>query len=100
MKFQLNNEEVTFNICRFIRQSGEIQMVSFITYRVEKSSQVQIEECLGLEALLAAIMNLYCDCIEKYKSLAAALDRGYVWFKPKKLELDMKHREYPPTKHL
>ena len=25
MKFRLNNEEVTFNICRSMRQSGEIQ---------------------------------------------------------------------------
>ena len=24
MKFRLNNEEVTFNICRSIRQSGEL----------------------------------------------------------------------------
>ena len=28
----------------------------------------------------------------------ASLDRGDVRFKPKKLELDMKHREFPPVK--
>ena len=27
-----------------------------------------------------------------------ALDRGDVQFKPKKLDLDMKHHEYPPAK--
>ena len=57
MKFRLNNKEVTFNICRSMRQSGELQSVSAISYRVEESSEVQIEECLGVEALEAVIMN-------------------------------------------
>ena len=30
--------------------------------------------------------------------MVAALDRGDVRFKPKKLDLDMKHRESPPVK--
>ena len=34
MKFRLNNEEVTFNIYRSMRQSGEFQSVSAISYRV------------------------------------------------------------------
>ena len=33
MKFWLNNEEATFNICRIIRQSGEILLVSSISYK-------------------------------------------------------------------
>ena len=32
------NEEVTFNICRSMRQSGELHSVSTISYRVEESS--------------------------------------------------------------
>ena len=32
--FRLNNEEITFNICRSMKQSGEIQTVSSISYRV------------------------------------------------------------------
>ena len=35
MKFLLNNEEATFNICRSMRQSGELQSVSAI-YHKEK----------------------------------------------------------------
>ena len=31
MTFRLNNEEVTFNICRTMRQSGELQAVSAIS---------------------------------------------------------------------
>ena len=34
MKFWLNNEEVTFNICRSMKQSGEIQSVSAISYNI------------------------------------------------------------------
>ena len=33
MKFRLNNEEATFNNCRFMRQSGELQSVSAISYK-------------------------------------------------------------------
>ena len=43
MKFLLSNKEVTFNIYRSMRQRGEIQTLSAISYRVEKSSEVQIE---------------------------------------------------------
>ena len=43
MKFRLNNEEATFYMCRSIKQSGELQMVSDISYRVESTSEVQIE---------------------------------------------------------
>ena len=51
IKFWLKNEEVTFNMCRSMRQSGEIQSVSAISYKVGKSSETQIEECLGVEPL-------------------------------------------------
>ena len=41
MKFQLNNEEVTFNICRSMRQSGELQSVSVISYNMGETSETQ-----------------------------------------------------------
>ena len=43
IKFWLNNEEVTFNICRSMRQSGELQSVSAISYNVGESSETQIQ---------------------------------------------------------
>ena len=76
-----------------------LQSVSAISYRVEESSDVQIEEYLRVEALVAVIMNFYSDGIKEYGSLVVALDRGDVRFKPKKLELDLKHHESPPAKH-
>ena len=33
MKFLLNNEEATFNVCRTMRQSGELQSVSSISHK-------------------------------------------------------------------
>ena len=33
VKFRLNNEETTFNICRSMRQSGELQSVSAVSYK-------------------------------------------------------------------
>ena len=51
MKFRLNNEEVTFNICRSMRQSGELQLVSAISYNIGETSETQIEERLGVEEL-------------------------------------------------
>ena len=38
MKFRLNNEEVTLKICSSMRQSGELQSIYPISYRVEESS--------------------------------------------------------------
>ena len=33
MKFWLNNDKETFNICRSMRQSGDLQSVSAISYK-------------------------------------------------------------------
>ena len=33
MKFWLNNEETTFNICSSMRQSGELQSISAISHK-------------------------------------------------------------------
>ena len=98
MKFRLNNEEATFNICRSIKQSGELQMVFAITYRVESGTEVQIEERVDVEALAAFMMNFDSDGIEEYDELVVALDRGEYWSKPKKYELDMKNHESPPAR--
>ena len=58
MKFRLNNEEATFNICRSMKHSAKLQVLSAISYKVESLSEVQIEERLGVEALATVIMNL------------------------------------------
>ena len=44
MTFQLNNDEATFNICRTMRQSGELQSVSAISHKekIEKENEPKI----------------------------------------------------------
>ena len=42
MKFRLNNEKVTFNICRSMRKSGEIQSVYAISHNIGETSETQI----------------------------------------------------------
>ena len=64
IKFWLNNEEVTFNICRSMRQSVELQSLYALSYKVCKASETQIEEHLGVKALATVIMNFHNDCIE------------------------------------
>ena len=46
MKFRLNNEEATFNICRSMRQSGELQSVYVISYKekMKKENEQKIEK--------------------------------------------------------
>ena len=39
MKFWLNNEETTFNICRSMRQSGELQSVSSISHKEQMKKE-------------------------------------------------------------
>ena len=67
LKFWLNNKEVTFNIGTCMRQSGELQSVSAISYNICETSKKQLEERIGVEALTAVIMNFDNDCIEEYK---------------------------------
>ena len=73
MKFRLNNEEATFNICWPMKQRGELQTVSAISLKVESISEVQIEKRLGVQALMVVIMNFESDGIDEYGSLVAAL---------------------------
>ena len=46
MKFWLNNEEATINICRSMRQSGELQLVSAISHKekMKKHHDLQSEK--------------------------------------------------------
>ena len=41
MTFRLNNEEATFNICRTMRQSGELQSVSVISHKEKMKKETE-----------------------------------------------------------
>ena len=59
MKFRLNNEEVTFNIYRPMRQSGELQLVSAISYKekMNKYHDLKIEKRESMVGDLVLINN-------------------------------------------
>ena len=46
IKFWLNNEEATFKICRSMRQSGELQSVSVVSYKekMKKDNDLKSEK--------------------------------------------------------
>ena len=44
MKIWLNSKEATFNICRSMRQSSELQSISAISYNIGETSETQIED--------------------------------------------------------
>ena len=41
MTFRLNNEEATFNICRTMRQSGELQSVSVVSHKYKMKKETE-----------------------------------------------------------
>ena len=41
MTFRLNNEEATFNICRTMRQSGELHSVSAISHKENMKKETE-----------------------------------------------------------
>ena len=57
-----------------MKQSGEVQTVSAISYWVESMFEVQIYEHLGVEALAEVIINFERDGIKYNGSLVAALE--------------------------
>ena len=48
MKFRLNNEEATFNICRSMKHSAKLQVLSAISYKVESTLRYKSKSALVL----------------------------------------------------
>ena len=55
MKFRLNNEEATFNICRSMRQRGELQSVSAISHK-EKMKKENEEKSAKQEFMVGDLV--------------------------------------------
>ena len=47
MKFRFNNEEATFNICRSMRQSSELQSVSVVSYQEKMKKDNDLKRAKG-----------------------------------------------------
>jgi len=57
MKFQLNCEEITFNICRSIKQERDLKLVLVLNHIVERCYDVLTKVRLGVGALVAKVIN-------------------------------------------
>ena len=55
MKFWLNNEKSTFNVCRTMRQSGELQSVSTISHK-EKMKKENEQKYAKLEFMVGDLV--------------------------------------------
>ena len=58
MNFWLNNEEATFNICRSMRQRGELQSVSAISHK-EKMKKENEEKSAKQEFMVGDLVRLH-----------------------------------------
>lgn len=96
MKFKSNNEEAAFDICKSMKQSCQLQLVSVITNRVDICPEVKIQVRQGVAALLALMMNFKRDINEKYDEFVVDLDWCEYRLMSQKLDLDKKNRESLP----
>ncbi|WMV29214.1 hypothetical protein MTR67_022599 [Solanum verrucosum] len=72
-EFRLINKEVTFNVCRSMKPSSGLQVVSMIDLVDEEQSKVSIEERLSVQTLAAMIMNFDEEDIIEYEEMVGAL---------------------------
>lgn len=57
LKFQLNNEEVVFNMCRSMKQPNAMSITSVIDVVDEIMLKIPIEGICAIKTLVAVIMN-------------------------------------------
>lgn len=81
IKFRLNDEHVTFNVCQWMRLLKDMQVVSVIDTMEKNTLTVPIKERHRVEALAAMIMNFDSDGIDKYDEIVNTLiGQGFFLF--------------------
>ena len=71
MKFRLNNEEATFNICRTMRQSGELQSVSAISHK-EKMKKENEEKSAKQEFMVGDLVLSYNTRLHLFRASSSS----------------------------
>ncbi|XP_015169021.1 uncharacterized protein [Solanum tuberosum] len=98
LKFRVNDEEVTFNACKSMKQPSDIHVVSTIDVIDEAVASVSEMMCMG-EPLVVVLSNYDGDEVQGYDEVVAALSGlGAHSRNPLKLDNDLKYRESPPAK--
>ena len=90
MTFQLNNEEATFNICRTMRQSGELQSVSAISHKekMKKENEQKIAKQEFMVGDLVLLVSSGVPCLPSKLKSHAPLNLQEVGFGGSKTHCD------------
>ncbi|XP_049406250.1 uncharacterized protein LOC125869888 [Solanum stenotomum] len=95
LKFRVNNDEVTFNICKSMKQPSNIHVVS--TEDVIDDEVESVSHLMRKNEYLESVLANYDESeVQGYEEVVAALSRlGAYSRNPIKLDIDLKNRERP-----
>ncbi|XP_049367955.1 uncharacterized protein LOC125832805 [Solanum verrucosum] len=98
LKFRVNDDEVTFNICKSMKQPSNIHVVS--TEDVIDEAVASVCHLMHKKEPLESVLANYDEFkVLDYGEIVAALSRlGAYSRNPIKLDIDQKNRESPPAK--
>ncbi|KAK4731868.1 hypothetical protein R3W88_024856 [Solanum pinnatisectum] len=98
LRFRVNEDEVTFNICKSMKHPSDIHVVSTDDIIDEAVASVSHLMCMN-EPFEAVLVNYDESKIQGYKEVVSALTGLGGYSKtPVKLDIDLKNRESPPAK--
>ncbi|XP_049373329.1 uncharacterized protein LOC125838305 [Solanum verrucosum] len=97
LKFRVNDNEVTFNSCKSMKQPSNIHVVSTEDVIDEAVASVSHLMCKN-EPLDSVLANYEESKVQGYEEVVAALSGlGEYSRNPIKLDIDLKNRESPPA---
>ncbi|XP_016578924.1 uncharacterized protein LOC107876513 [Capsicum annuum] len=98
IKFRVNNEEVSFNMCKSMKQSMDLQVISVIDV-IDDEVANSVEMDLVNDPLVGVLWNFGSETVEECDEMVTSLmGLGSYTKNPVKLDLDLKNRESPPAK--
>ncbi|XP_049381255.1 uncharacterized protein LOC125845765 [Solanum stenotomum] len=98
LKFRVNDEEVTFNVCKLMKQPSDIHVVSIIYVIDEVVASVSEMMCMD-EPLAVVFANYDEDEVQGYDEVVAILSGlGGYSNNSIKVDIDLINRESPPAK--
>lgn len=94
LTFWVTEKEVTFNVCKSMKQPNDLHVFSFIDV------VASVNDVMSLGELLAGVLlNYDNEEIENYDEIVVVLSSMGSYFRtPPKLDLDLKNWKSPPTK--
>ncbi|KAK4708624.1 hypothetical protein R3W88_029549 [Solanum pinnatisectum] len=98
LKFWVNEEEVTFNVCRSMKQPSDIHVVS--TIDVINDVLASVSEMMYMGEPLAVVISNYDEIeVQGYDEVVVVLSGLVVYSRnPLKLDIDLKNQVSPPAK--